>query len=1115
MPDATNQQEQQNQPKTPEKRKPSIWEGIKIFFRRGEQIQEEGAKKVDAVPEEIRPEVQQVVLESTDRIVRYLEQAEREIQEAMSAGIKTPSESIKQEIVLKYKIDQLSAQDASALLKKLELVKPAVDAGQINIRNIDDLNNNAVIPQNAGAREYHLSPEEVRKLSEQRDAVDVVGSAIYKPDDQVGPPIINPEDLIVSTDPAKRKAMPNINSLDPNLLTIQDMSPKKRRGPDAIPPGAGNLDAKLVDGTLLAIGGLVRLENDNVNTWQITEIQSGRVGVVNINNPKEKEWLKRGNDGKVDEIERTLTKDEIDALYPPAPVAASSGPTPPNPATPPPPGAMPPPPPSPAAPPAPPSGPPTRGRLGSLWDRVRGRGDSALTPEDKEKALLAKMSLREFIYSPDDKEAMIAKENAISTARGLYAREGNDANKNDYRLKINEYRAAIKEAINRKDSILTPEKKKQFLDELYILTVVDEATALYEAQQQAQRESQPDGIKKKGKELWARFTNHIDNRLNWYRGLSWKKKIAVSAGLMGIGLAGGFAGGAIGASAVGAAAAGGYALRLLGATVMAKTGARLGSDYARKRQQRRDLGDIQQTPESAEYLAETDLAKIESLDNALNDKLSSLLQNQARDKRNRLLAATGGAVLGAGASIGIGQVGRYLSHDIVGYFQGEAPTAEAPVEPAGTANTAEAMPPTSNVAPEAPSTEVIRPVATHYYTNEIEGTTGRDYESKSLLQLIEAHKTDLGYDSNTDGDPDKWVRHEFRTAMAELKGKGQWYDLTHQGDRVVLQVNPDGSHEYSFQNDSAIAPGEHLPQHAPATVAESAEQPALEPTKPEVIPEEHSLSTEEARVLHDMQHSHEDTMKPMKHMQASRTFERNWDTLQPLAESLGQTKEQFKDALLGHLDKGEDISDIYSHVAPTAEASVSTGVSADGVGESGGGGAATADETAKAEPQQEAAGIDSHADTHISAADTLDISSDTVQLSPEALKGVDTVYYHPVANYGGVWNEPVTGRVALDLSPYTPEQKMQIIQLTRLMNVAAFMGENPEQHGLGVAPDVETFVAFVNKGEALSWLYDSKVDGVAIDMADRALPKTMNPQEWQDYISSNLLHTPDQRMAAK
>ncbi|MFA5994934.1 MAG: hypothetical protein WCW27_03450 [Patescibacteria group bacterium] len=94
--------------------------------------------------------------------------------------------------------------------------------------------------------------------------------------------------------------------------------------------------------------------------------------------------------------------------------------------------------------------------------------------------------------------------------------------------------------------------------------------------------------------------------------------------------------------------------------------------------------------------------------------------------------------------------------------------------------------------------------------DEITGTSGKDFESRSLLHLIRQNAKELGYDKSSDISESAWVKKEFANAMQELKSKGQWYNLTHEGDKVVANVGSDGQAHYSFEAGDQ-APAVDLP----------------------------------------------------------------------------------------------------------------------------------------------------------------------------------------------------------------------------------------------------------------------------------------------------------------
>lgn len=189
------------------------------------------------------------------------------------------------------------------------------------------------------------------------------------------------------------------------------------------------------------------------------------------------------------------------------------------------------------------------------------------------------------------------------------------------------------------------EKKKQ---EILKETIVGEASALYESKINTEMEEK-EGSKKE------KIINAAKGAAEWYEDLSLKKKLGISAALIGGGVVSGGVGGVAGAVLAGSVTAGNIAKKGLvgGGTAVGLEG------LMKKRQEKKSEKEM--ANEFTSNLEE----KLNDSDQEVENKLFELEGRKKGEKiRRYILAGTAGALVGSGAvGKAIGNVAGYLGAD--------------------------------------------------------------------------------------------------------------------------------------------------------------------------------------------------------------------------------------------------------------------------------------------------------------------------------------------------------------------------------------------------------------------------------------------------------------------
>ena len=177
------------------------------------------------------------------------------------------------------------------------------------------------------------------------------------------------------------------------------------------------------------------------------------------------------------------------------------------------------------------------------------------------------------------------------------------------------------------------EEKDQRRQEIIKETVHMEANRLYDIKTAMTLESKDDSFKEKAKEISGKA-------VEWYRGLSFKKKIAISASLMGAGVGAGMMGGATGVFLATGAFAGIKAQRVLSGAA-----ATVGLEgWLHKRQEKKA------EKEAVELFADRLKSRLKDLNEGMDEKMFELEGRKSSEIYKRyILSGTAGILVGSGA----------------------------------------------------------------------------------------------------------------------------------------------------------------------------------------------------------------------------------------------------------------------------------------------------------------------------------------------------------------------------------------------------------------------------------------------------------------------------------
>lgn len=637
--------------------------------------------------------------------------------------------------------------------------------------------------------------------------------------------------------------------------------------------------------------------------------------------------------------------------------------------------------------------------------------------------------------------------------------------KAEYLEKLSAYRGKLKDVIiDVVQQTSTPDLEKKIGEGILMETVVDEACKLEDTRlnyELSKHKSEPG----RGKKAAAYIGSSMERFMDWYSKVPPRKKLlfALGTGLLAAGAAG--VGGSVAVAGVGAFTVLRSGMEVVGDVMAGRGVAKLAKREMGARQLDTEYAQAKEAVPVEEIIRRLN-TQLENTNNELNARMEKLFAGKEGLRRQRAYAGVagfiGGVLVAEGVRFGVKQLmqatgaGDWIKDKIFTSHEAPAPVAPAEAQP---------------VAPvvEAPP----QPIE---HVDTIIGTRGSDYESKSLKDLIGEYAKQYGYDP----------QQEYQHAMRELQGKGQWYNLTHQGDQVGMRVGADGHREYFFRAGSQ-APAYDLPHHheAPLVAHETPTAPAPEAAHP--MPP----SPEVQQAVGDINHSYEDSMWPLKGTQARASLHQYWHTLfgdAPFDKNVAD--HMVQDLRAGHTIT---VNDLHDYGVATDHIDISH-VAAATAGESTGGGESLAYQgpPAPEAPHAPDAPVPPPAPEAPLPPQAVDISNTTGHITAANLETVPKIPYHNLEmGEQGTIVESTTHTSDIDLSHlHSGEAKLHGLQALRATDVARL-------EGLPATTSTQDVVNSIQNGIESPRVM---INGQELNFDDPNIPKTFKVEEWVNYL---------------
>ncbi|MFP4616826.1 MAG: hypothetical protein ACLFNR_01545 [Candidatus Paceibacterota bacterium] len=251
---------------------------------------------------------------------------------------------------------------------------------------------------------------------------------------------------------------------------------------------------------------------------------------------------------------------------------------------------------------------------------------------------------QKFAEVDREAELWVKKRNKVNFWKGQgdqinATKEDYEKNENpEYLRKKEEYLEALKEYRNTKlkeldEQGLSDEEKEDRKKEIFRETLLLEANELHEAKLEAALNEKPDPLKEKAKNIGK-------NAGKWYRGLPLRRKLAISAGLLGLGVGAGALGGT-----AGVALASSHVLLSGAQRALSGAATAVGLEGLIKKSQEKKT-----EKEMSEFFAKSLEEKLTSGNAELDNKLFELEGRKKGERYRRyILAGTAGVLVGSGA----------------------------------------------------------------------------------------------------------------------------------------------------------------------------------------------------------------------------------------------------------------------------------------------------------------------------------------------------------------------------------------------------------------------------------------------------------------------------------